>query len=429
MSGSTNWQKRAQDRSRRAACDRCRNQKLRCERPHPSSACFRCTRFNAQCSTSPAQRIGRPRTSLSGATSPRQGGRKYSSESSQRTVRVPSGSQVDGDLLSTDSAGVGADAESLDSFQNEAYEPSKRFSDLSDLGNAQIPDYLSQQFDQYAMDITPTLTSPDMNLDTLDLSTFMTNSQSLTQNDSTTAMLPINQHIALDPMLNGKGSDDACLSRYRQSANDLMQVSSNQEINKQDYFSADLGDDIKELLKLSARFGSNVDAYSSAAGVKPELERLVLESGMSTSEQLLDLLRRVVSRMRAQSNRSNMAKTQDGHALLVHASGCYLMQARQWNIVLNLVLSRITTSPEQWKHIADVIPSTKMEGLSLDTKQLQVQFFLHACVHITQAVRKQVETLQPLVAKASEAAIDLNGASEKMRGLQAELNNALENID
>ena len=58
----------SEEQSRRFACDRCRGQKLRCERrassPDSSGSnvpCKRCARAGARCVTSPQQRMGRPR--------------------------------------------------------------------------------------------------------------------------------------------------------------------------------------------------------------------------------------------------------------------------------------------------------------------------------------------------------------------------------
>lgn len=52
----------------RAACERCRSHKLKCERPHPPTPggtlprCIRCTRLDAECNTGQQAKLGRPRT-------------------------------------------------------------------------------------------------------------------------------------------------------------------------------------------------------------------------------------------------------------------------------------------------------------------------------------------------------------------------------
>ncbi|CAL3969280.1 unnamed protein product [Diplocarpon coronariae] len=53
----------------RAACDRCRAQKLRCLRidGHPNFSCIRCVRCHADCHTRPPRRPGRPTRKPSGA--------------------------------------------------------------------------------------------------------------------------------------------------------------------------------------------------------------------------------------------------------------------------------------------------------------------------------------------------------------------------
>jgi hypothetical protein len=53
-----------EDNGRRLACDRCRGQKLRCDRSSNSSPCRRCTRARARCTTTCYQRMGRPSKSL-----------------------------------------------------------------------------------------------------------------------------------------------------------------------------------------------------------------------------------------------------------------------------------------------------------------------------------------------------------------------------
>lgn len=54
-----------EEQSRRSACDRCRGQKLRCERKttseHGGNACKRCIKARVRCITSPQRRLGRPR--------------------------------------------------------------------------------------------------------------------------------------------------------------------------------------------------------------------------------------------------------------------------------------------------------------------------------------------------------------------------------
>ncbi|KAL3471717.1 hypothetical protein BJX99DRAFT_236872, partial [Aspergillus californicus] len=54
---------------KRAACDRCRTQKLRCLRVtgHPTDACIRCVRSQMECITSSSKRPGRPRNSTNAA--------------------------------------------------------------------------------------------------------------------------------------------------------------------------------------------------------------------------------------------------------------------------------------------------------------------------------------------------------------------------
>lgn len=52
------------EQSRRFACDRCRSQKLRCERrivPNSSNSCNRCVKSRVKCITSPPRRMGRPK--------------------------------------------------------------------------------------------------------------------------------------------------------------------------------------------------------------------------------------------------------------------------------------------------------------------------------------------------------------------------------
>jgi len=55
----------AQPPAKRAACDRCRTQKLRCLRVpgHPQDACIRCVRSQMECISSSSKRPGRPRNS------------------------------------------------------------------------------------------------------------------------------------------------------------------------------------------------------------------------------------------------------------------------------------------------------------------------------------------------------------------------------
>ena len=65
----------------RAACDRCRGQKLRCRREHQSGnaeagKCFRCNTADAVCSFSQSKRSGRPPASASSnITEPKSGGK------------------------------------------------------------------------------------------------------------------------------------------------------------------------------------------------------------------------------------------------------------------------------------------------------------------------------------------------------------------
>lgn len=52
------------EQSRRFACDRCRGQKLRCERkitPNSTNSCNRCVKARVRCITSPPRRMGRPK--------------------------------------------------------------------------------------------------------------------------------------------------------------------------------------------------------------------------------------------------------------------------------------------------------------------------------------------------------------------------------
>lgn len=60
-----------EEQSRRYACDRCRGQKLRCERRASggtNTTCKRCAKARAQCITSPSVRMGRPRRHTSPST-------------------------------------------------------------------------------------------------------------------------------------------------------------------------------------------------------------------------------------------------------------------------------------------------------------------------------------------------------------------------
>ena len=68
----------------RAACDRCRKQKLRCHRKHHSSnsKCERCTSAGTTCSFSASRRAGRPRV-LPGSITPSE--KKALEEFEQRT--------------------------------------------------------------------------------------------------------------------------------------------------------------------------------------------------------------------------------------------------------------------------------------------------------------------------------------------------------
>ncbi|KAL4914770.1 hypothetical protein BDW62DRAFT_136554 [Aspergillus aurantiobrunneus] len=57
---------------KRAACDRCRAQKLRCLRvsDHPTDSCIRCVRSQMECITSSSKRPGRPRNSTNTSRQP-----------------------------------------------------------------------------------------------------------------------------------------------------------------------------------------------------------------------------------------------------------------------------------------------------------------------------------------------------------------------
>ncbi|KFX98754.1 hypothetical protein V495_06910 [Pseudogymnoascus sp. VKM F-4514 (FW-929)] len=125
-----------EDQSRRFACDRCRGQKLRCERTQRHAddmvACKRCVRARAECNTSMSVRMGRPSHSeKKGRTSPRQSRRSsgpastasfqstgLARESVPRPPEQPAASVSEWDGSSSEFVNVGQDSSGALDFQD-----------------------------------------------------------------------------------------------------------------------------------------------------------------------------------------------------------------------------------------------------------------------------------------------------------------------
>lgn len=107
---------------KRSSCDRCRSQKLRCDRDNaglPTDACLRCSKSQANCFTSSTRPTGRPSTRNQGRTS--------SIDSNVMYTGVPSDHRFSSDMGDT------ASDVSLDCFLNQIVVQSHDFSTHEDL--------------------------------------------------------------------------------------------------------------------------------------------------------------------------------------------------------------------------------------------------------------------------------------------------------
>lgn len=136
---------------KRSSCDRCRSQKLRCDRNNaglPTDACLRCSKSQADCVTSSTRPTGRPSTRNQGRTS--------SIDSNVMYTSVPSDHR-----FSSDMGDIATDV-SFNSFLNQIVVQSHDFSTHEDLfsdlltsrptqGNFSAPGSLLQQSYQPGM--------------------------------------------------------------------------------------------------------------------------------------------------------------------------------------------------------------------------------------------------------------------------------------
>ncbi|PYI28995.1 hypothetical protein BP00DRAFT_417635 [Aspergillus indologenus CBS 114.80] len=85
---------------KRAACDRCRTQKLRCVRApgHPADSCIRCIRSQMECVTSSSKRPGRPRNSTTASRQTTSSTRTKCNNDDMHSPRNPSPSLPTVDL-------------------------------------------------------------------------------------------------------------------------------------------------------------------------------------------------------------------------------------------------------------------------------------------------------------------------------------------
>ncbi|KAI0884764.1 uncharacterized protein GGS22DRAFT_146690 [Annulohypoxylon maeteangense] len=102
--------------SRRSACDRCKGQKLRCLRDQGQERCYRCTRANAECLTTPTLRF----RNVSGVDDTGAGSRKRARHDGyQQPNLIPSVDQGTSNLLSTYTVGSAGHSPNQGPFSSE----------------------------------------------------------------------------------------------------------------------------------------------------------------------------------------------------------------------------------------------------------------------------------------------------------------------
>ncbi|OJK01798.1 hypothetical protein ASPACDRAFT_59432 [Aspergillus aculeatus ATCC 16872] len=110
---------------KRAACDRCRTQKLRCVRApgHPADSCIRCIRSQMECVTSSSKRPGRPRNSTTASRQTTGSTRTRSNNDDTHSPRNPSPSLPTVDLHALTSVDDWFNLELLDADYEMSHAP------------------------------------------------------------------------------------------------------------------------------------------------------------------------------------------------------------------------------------------------------------------------------------------------------------------
>jgi hypothetical protein len=172
-----------------------------------------------------------------------------------------------------------------------------------------------------------------------------------------------------------------------------------------------------ELLELSTQFIANVKNYRTSIDTNVETRRAVLQCSMSSSGKLLAVLQAITTPNQHISliDRSNLSDVHEAPALLAQALSCYMLEARQWNFILSHILQSLRESPVPTEVIAQVIPSTRIEGLVFNTALLQTRLFLQACMHTTQALCKHMDCLVEALSESGRAPVNTKEVLKEMR--------------
>ncbi len=416
---------RTGERSKRAACDRCRTQKLRCDRPTHLAAssdpapCIRCTRLGSVCSTSAAQRLGRPAILWT----------REDSQTSQQTIfpslhEQPSSSSMISNSREGQSSTISHHGETDTpefSYSNPVPSLAARASCRENTSNVDIA-FPSEKSEQ-----APSKDSRQCS---------WKSAVNVPSGSNYDIEMSLNNHADVSSFDIFGASFDSIMGtvlRMDTAPFPVMQLqphapaNNNYRTGKEVYGSNQSTWDkkIAELLALGIRFMANIEAYQSSIDTDVDYQRSILQSGMNTSRELLAAFEATVKH----GDKTSFDENRDASAmqiLVAQASSCYALEARQWKVILSHILRHSKESPADLKTIAQLIPDTPLDGLDLDNVLLQARLFLQACMHTSQALCKQMDSLVDLLPQPRLAPINTKDVLKEVGTINMELLSVLE---
>ena len=438
------------DQLRRSACDRCRCQKLRCQRPPIGSSavsrapnavlpiCRRCQRAGAVCTTSFQQRPGRPRLSSS-SDDQRPAGQNQ--QQSSRVNRRSRNSLVSANTSNDRTAAAGtnrrpcsdAAANPLASVPNSPQHHDPSFASLANslnfseqiLNPIPLPghSHMSSASDPDTLNLcinTGTLSQDDHDSGFWDLTT----------PDSLLQSWPQNVECPPAPSIIEKSASNATPSIFNETADnpnhEIATVAQrpNSERQRCENVSGPEAKDLYEkLTELSNALCKDVHhvIHRLQAALQPSscLEDGIIQRIFRSSETLRSLLDKL--RMKASNDRGLLTPTSlqlphptagnitpvgsigtggsvgneplDHHLnmiLALHIVTSYVCLNRIFKAILNRIFSAVSDgSVGQLPRL----PGIEMEGLPCDNDHLRARLFAETCMHLATGIHKRLEAL------------------------------------